>query len=145
MFSCCMMSDQRSPEAGGGQGKGKQRVAWNLLFIPESRVTVVTLDKNRRGEEGGFLPFRKDNIQTQGGKSPNKELIKIPGKCWLIKPKSFSVSLLPVSSGGFCWKRHPRSRTEFLKRAKWADKFRQIRKVTLNPQRFSWPLDYFGG
>lgn len=83
------MSDQRSPEAGGGQGKGKQRVAWNLLFIPESRVTVVTLDKNRRGEEGGFLPFRKDNIQTQGGKAQTKSWLKYQENAGWLNPSLF--------------------------------------------------------
>lgn len=72
MFSGHIMLDQCSPEAGGGQGKGKQQVALNLLFIPENRVTVVTLDKNSREEERGFLPFQKDDFQTQGVKAQTK-------------------------------------------------------------------------
>lgn len=44
----------------------------------------------------------------------------------------------------FWWRSLLPSTTEFLKRARWTDKFREIRNVSINPQRFSWPPDYFG-
>lgn len=69
-------------------------------------LSALTLDKNCREEERGFLPFHKDNNQTQKGRAQRKD--------WLIYHENTGL-LNPVSSW-FGWKRHFRSRTEFLKR-----------------------------
>lgn len=61
-----MMWDQGSPKAGGGQGKGE--AAGGLKFAVYARKLG---DHSNIGWKfvRTFLPFKKDNIQTQRAES----------------------------------------------------------------------------